>query len=240
MFDRGAATALLSAALLGYAVGSLWMAPAFGAREPLVTAQADDEARQRDDRSSRLKMAHTLFDLVASTLIAVQWTSTWGSVEAGYLLVLLRVYGFVPALVHTAWAQVLLSRGEARVRSSLGVGAGCGIVILVLAAMVEAALAMNWLAPSWSGLRAYIWPLAIWQVAACAFGCLSHVPFIAGGARAYSRQCIAVDVMQIAILLIAPFASQAPARWVLVLAGCMTVALLVQVTYFRRIAARLA
>jgi hypothetical protein len=233
VLPRSEPTALLFAALCGYVVGALWLSPALAGRTapPEETGEA---ALSQDDRSSRLKMVHTLFDLVSSTLIAVQWTRNWGAAEAGYLLVLLRVYGFVPALVHTAWAQVLLSRGEARLRLSLTVGAACGVVVVALGAMVELALGTGWLAPAWSGLRSYIWPLALWQVAACVFGCLSHVPFITGGARAYSHQCIAVDSMLVGLLIAAPFTGAEAGTAAMIVAGCMTLALLAQAAHFAR------
>lgn len=236
MFTRSEPTALLIAAVAGYAVGSLWLLPALSRPVPAMSEDAGNALGSHDDRSARLKLVHTLFDLVSSTLIAVQWTRVWGPVEAGYLLVLLRVYGFVPALVHTAWAQVLLSKGEARARPSLAVGAACCGVVLALAAMVHGALLLGWLSPQWALLERYIWPLAVWQMAACLFGALSHAPFLAGRARAYSLQCIGVDVMLIGLLAIAPLVSLAPAAWVMVLAGCMTAALLMQTAGFWRLA----
>jgi len=236
LLPRSEPTALLIAAVAGYAVGSLWLFPTLSASKPLADAGDAQASESHDDRSSRLKLVHTLFDLVSSTLIAVQWTRVWGPVEAGYLLVLLRVYGFVPALVHTAWAQVLLSRGEARVRSSLVVGAACCGIVLALGGLVHAALALGWLAPQWASLQQYIWPLAIWQMAACLFGSLSHIPFLSGRARQYSMQCIGVDTMLLGLLVIAPLAQVAPAEWVQVLAGCMSAALLLQVAHFRRLA----
>ncbi|MEJ6024057.1 hypothetical protein [Ramlibacter sp. PS4R-6] len=234
-FPRSEPTALLLAAVVGYAVGSLWLFPTLSARAPVEPGDAA-QADGHDDRSSRLKLVHTLFDLASATLIAVQWTRVWGPVEAGYLLVLLRVYGFVPALVHTAWAQVLLSKGEARVRSSVAVGAACCAIVLVLGLLVQAALAFGWLAPEWAALRRYIWPLAIWQMAACLFGSLSHAPFLAGRARAYSLQCIGVDTMLLGLLVLAPLVQVAPGDWIMVVAGCMTGALLLQAAHFRALA----
>jgi hypothetical protein len=237
-FSRSEPTALLIAALAGYAVGALWLLPALSARQPAAAPDSTDAPAgdSHDKRSGRLKLVHTLFDLASATLIAVQWTRVWGAQEAGLLLVLLRVYGFVPALVHTAWAQVLLSRGEPRARSSLAVGVACCGVVLALGLLVQAALAMGWLAPNWAGLQSYIWPLAAWQMAACLFGCLSHVPFLAGRAREYSMQCMAVDTMLVGLLVIAPLATVSPGEWVLVLAACMTAALLMQAVSFWRLA----
>lgn len=238
VFTRGEPTALLVAAVAGYAVGALWLVPAMSRPAPAAAGDARPTGAQdsHDDRSSRLKLVHTLFDLVSSTLIAVQWTRVWGPVEAGYLLVLLRVYGFVPALVHTAWAQVLLSRGEPRVRSSLAIGVGCCLLVVALAVAVQLALALGWLDPQWSALGRYIWPLAMWQMAACLFGALSHAPFLARRAREYSVQCISVDTMLVGLLLVAPLAQVSPGEWIVVLASCMTAALLLQAAHFWRLA----
>jgi hypothetical protein len=235
VLPRGEPTALLLAALAGYFVGALWLLPAVAASRTAGTHSAETATPRasRDDRTARLKMFHTFMDLASSTLIAIQWTRTWGAVEAGYLLVLLRVFGFVPALVHTAWAQVLLSRGEARVGPSLAIGALASLGIAVLAVAVKAALAFGGLAASWTGLATYLWPLAVWQMAACIFGCVSHLPFLARRARAYSLQCIAVDAMLIAALLIGPAIGALPGHWIVLVASLMTAALLVQAWYFR-------
>lgn len=235
VLPRGEPTALLIAALTGYLVGSLWLLPAAipSSSDHAETAEPEAPRASRDDRTARLKMFHTLMDLASSTLIAIGWTRTWGAVEAGYLLVLLRVFGFVPALVHTAWAQVLLSRGEARVGPSLAVGAISSLGIAVLAVAVQLALTLGGLSASWAGLATYLWPLAVWQMAACMFGCLSHLPFLERRARAYSLQCIAVDVMLIAALLAGPLVHASPGNWVVVIASLMTAALLVQAWYFR-------
>lgn len=237
LFPRSDPTALLAAALAGYVAGAMWLVPVLLDHTPAgVGQQQTDEAASHDDRSARLKIVHTLFDLVSSTLIAVQWTRVWGPVEAGYLLVLLRVYGFVPALVHTAWAQVLLSRGEARTRASLATGGACCVIVALIGLAVHVAIAVGGLAPQWSALRAYIWPLAIWQMAACMFAAMSHLPFIAGRARTYSLQSIGVDTMLLGLLLVAPLVTFAPSQWLMVIAACMTVALLAQAAYYRGLA----
>jgi len=236
LLPRSEPTALLISAFVGYLVGACWLIPVIGAAraegEP-AEISASASSVKRDDRSARLKVVHTLMDLISSTLIAVVWTRVWGPSEAGFLLVLLRVFGFVPALVHTAWAQVLLSRGETRVSSSLVLGSVACLGIFVLAALVQAAVAFGWIASSWTGLQNYLWPIAVWQMAASLFGSLSHLPFLAGRARAYSLQSIGVDAMLIAVLLLGAWAHPAPDIWVLAVTVPMTAALLVQAWYFR-------
>jgi hypothetical protein len=236
ILPRNEPTALLIAAVAGYAIGALWLVPLLSKKPSGEPATGEATTDSHDDRSGRLKLVHTFFDLAAGTLVAVQWTRVWGPVEAGYLLVLLRVYGFVPALVHTAWAQVLLSKGEARPRASLAIGLGCCAVVVALGGMVQLSLALGWLAPQWSALQRYIWPLALWQMAACLFGSLSHAPFLARRARAYSLQCIGIDVMLMGLLVIAPLAQVAPGSWIMVVAGCMTAALLLQAAHVWKLA----
>lgn len=234
VLPRSDPKALLIAALAGYAVGALWLLPAVAAsrHSGSTRIEADAPRASRDDRTAPLKLLHTMMDLASSTLIAIEWTRSWGAVEAGYLLVLLRVFGFVPALVHTAWAQVLLSRGEARIGPSLAMGGVAALGIAVLAGAVQAALALGSLSTSWAGLDTYLWPVAVWQMGASLFGCVSHLPFLAHRARAYSLQCIGVDAMLIATLLAGPWLHVAPGQWVRVLASLMTAALLLQTWFF--------
>lgn len=235
LFSRGEATALLVAAFSGYVLGALWLLPAIAGSTGVRAGQRSTAVRgaSLDERTARIKIFHTLMDLAASTLIAVEWTRNWGAVEAGYLLVLLRLFGFVPALVHTAWAQVLLSRAEARVRASLAVGGLASLGIGVLALGIRVALDFGALAPGWAGLETYVWPVAVWQMAACIFGSLSHLPFLQRRARTYSWQCIAVDAALIVALLAGPSLRVPPGRWIVVVASLMTAALLAQTWYFR-------
>jgi len=102
---------LLLAALLGYAVGAAWLVPAFRAHgvqhiaAPITNASIHC-APQSDPRSAALRMAHTLVDALLATAIVVVWQRLYGAEETGWMSALLRVLGFVPALVHMAWAQV--------------------------------------------------------------------------------------------------------------------------------------
>ena len=129
---------LLGSALLGYAAGALWMLPALATNsEPSKTP---DAAPPNDQRSTRLKMLHTLSDVAVSGLLAVQWQALYGTAEAGLLLVLLRVFGFIPGLVHSAWAQVVMSEGSAQRRASLRLAALASAVIALMALAIQAAL----------------------------------------------------------------------------------------------------
>jgi uncharacterized membrane protein YqaE (UPF0057 family) len=106
---------LVLSALLGYAVGAAWLVPA------LRELQSESESsrhvdsttpQQSDTRSATLRMAHTLVDAMLATAIIVVWQRLYGAQETGWMSALLRVLGFVPAVVHMAWAQVALAQGH--------------------------------------------------------------------------------------------------------------------------------
>jgi uncharacterized membrane protein YqaE (UPF0057 family) len=130
---------LLVAALLGYAVGAAWLVPALRARGEQasdgVHSHASSSADQQSDpRSAALRMAHTLVDALLATAIIVVWQRLYGAEETGWMSALLRVLGFVPAVVHMAWAQVALARphtsgglGQARVAGPGGLCVRCSV-----------------------------------------------------------------------------------------------------------------
>jgi hypothetical protein len=167
---------LLLAALLGYAVGAAWLVPAFRARsEQRIEASRMHEPptapQQSDPRSAALRMAHTLVDALLATAIIVVWQRLYGAEETGWMSALLRVLGFVPAVVHMAWAQVALARGtnapQAKWVKPLWVGLGACACVGLLGFSCIAALHFGWLEPKWSGVLYYVWPLVIWQGSAC-------------------------------------------------------------------------
>jgi hypothetical protein len=120
---------------------------------------------------------------------------------------LLRVLGFLPAVVHMAWAQVALAQGaQTKAPTSwvspwwLGLGAFACVIVLGLSCAV--ALYLDWLDPRWSGVWAYIAPLVLWQGSACLSAAFSHRPFQTQSASAYSWACIALGVLQAVVLLV--------------------------------------
>ena len=154
--ERRDSSTLAAAALAGYAAGALWLVPVARAQDTDAASAVAPGAG--DPRSERLKFIHTLSDVLVSTALAAHWSLVYGAAQAGCLLILLRVMGFVPALVSSAWAQVVMSRPEAQRPSSwlaALTGAGC---VAVAALMVRLALHAGWLAPSWSSLGLYVWP----------------------------------------------------------------------------------
>ena len=257
----GATTAytLLLASLLGYSAGMLWMAPAV--RRPLdrhasramtnhlslrgaafsreersdVAGRGNpDWLPTSDPRSTQLKILHTLTDVLCSTALAIQWSSLYGPAQAGYLLVLLRVLGFVPALVHTAWAQALISRPRKQHLAPLWVALTASAIIVLLALSMEAALYWQWLQPSWQNLQTYVWPLALWQMAACLSAACAHLPFWQGRTRAFSLQSMAINTTVVAMLFLTPnlgLSATEHLRWI---SGFMVLGLSLQTLYFWR------
>jgi hypothetical protein len=222
---------LLLSALLGYAAGAAWLVPVWTRPQPSPLALDTETPQHGDARSTRLKLLHTLSDVAVSGLLAVQWQALYGTAEAGLLLVLLRVLGFIPGLVHSAWAQVVMSEGAAQGRASLRMAAlACGVVN-VLTLCIQTALQLGWLQASWQGLDAYLWPLACWQMAACVMAAHAHLPFAHGRAARLSWQCIGINAAMLALLCLPllglPIALTAH-QHLLLLSGFMTLALLVQ------------
>jgi uncharacterized membrane protein YqaE (UPF0057 family) len=150
-------------------------------------------------------MAHTLVDALLATAIIVVWQRLYGAEETGWMSALLRVLGFVPAVVHMAWAQVALAQGGHRRQAAwakpgwLGLGAFACVALLGL--VCAAALHLGWLSPKWSGVWHYIAPLVVWQGCACWSAAFSHRPFQTQTAQKYSWVCMGLGALQILVLL---------------------------------------
>jgi uncharacterized membrane protein YqaE (UPF0057 family) len=243
---------LVIAAILGYAVSAAWLVPALcqtsaQARSNSESSEAKTQVhlaagsspasdstalQQSDTRSATLRMAHTLADALLATALVVVWQRLYGAEETGWMTALLRVLGFVPAVVHMAWAQVVLAQGShekqdiethaSRPSTNLLPTAGTrhhkGAVWLGLSALSAVvvlggvcALALNhqWLDPRWEGVWAYIVPLVLWQGCACLSAAFSHRPFQAHAAARYSWACMGLTVLQ-AVVLLAPLGFAQP------------------------------
>ena len=219
---------LVLSALLGYAVGVAWLAPALLERDAHVdstpsagsaTAKPDishdANTQQSDSRSATLRMAHTLVDALLATAIIVVWQRMYGAEETGWMSALLRVLGFLPAVVHMAWAQVKLAKAQhadSRITAMaspwwLGLGAFACVIVLGLSCAV--ALYFEWLDPRWSGVWPYIAPLVLWQGSACLSAAFSHRPFQTQSANVYSWACMALGILQ-AMVLLAPMGLAQP------------------------------
>jgi uncharacterized membrane protein YqaE (UPF0057 family) len=199
---------LILSAVLGYAVGALWLLPAWQipSRDNATVSPARSALMQSDTRSTRLRFAHSLTDALLATSLVVVWQRLYGPQDTGWLTVLLRVLGFVPALVHMAWAQVVLAQGQtppaspARhdTASRLALAAvGC---VIALSALCALALEWAWLDARWSGVWTYLAPIAVWQASACLTAVYSHRPFQFHSAARYSWACMALSSAQALVL----------------------------------------
>jgi hypothetical protein len=203
---------LILSALLGYAVGAAWLVPALRERDAHIDTT---NTQQSDPRSATLRMAHTLVDALLATAIIVVWQRLYGAEETGWMSALLRVLGFLPAVVHMAWAQVALAQGRQSNTTHtawaspwwLGLGAFACVIVLGLSCAV--ALYQEWLDPRWHGVWPYIAPLVLWQGSACLSAAFSHRPFQTQSANAYSWACITLGMLQ-AFVLLAPIGITLP------------------------------
>ena len=209
---------LLVSACLGYLAGAFWMRLAFQPTAAVAVALAADAGRDlqpttpavptsSDPRSARLKMLHTLTDGLAATALALSWPAHYGVQEAGWMLALLRILSFIPALVHTAWAQVLLSSDTPVRLRPLQVALVASALVLGVGALAHLALVMGWLDARWQGLSAYVWPLVLWQAAACLVAAHAHLPFQKGLAAKHSWLCVAMNAGFIALCVVLPWVS---------------------------------
>jgi hypothetical protein len=203
---------LLVSACLGYLAGAVWMRLAFqptSAADVALAAVAGGDLppaqpaapTSSDPRSARLKMLHTLTDGLAATALALSWPAHYGVQEAGWMLALLRVLSFIPALVHTAWAQVVLSSDTPVRLRPIHVAFGASALVLGVGALVSAAVLWGWLDARWQGLLNCVWPLVAWQMAACFMAALAHLPFQKGLAAMYSWLCVGINAVFIALCL---------------------------------------
>ena len=216
---------LTAAALIGYSAGALWLLPVLRSPSSVVAAST---AAPGDVRSDRLKFIHTLSDVLVATALAAQWTSVHGTAQAGCLLILLRVTGCIPALVSTAWAQVVLSRPQAqRPGAWLAALAGTGGIALVCLA-ASWALRAGWLSAAWAPLTEYLWPVALWQMGACLMASVSHRPFQHGQSVAYTLQCLGLNAVQALLLFLPPVLGWSRSGHLWALAGFLGLALSLQ------------
>lgn len=203
---------LLLSALLGYAVGAAWLVPALRLRDvnmgkasstaatPTPETSPATNTHQSDPRSATLRMTHTLVDALLATAIIVVWQRLYGAEETGWMSALLRVLGFLPAVVHIAWAQVALAHGQHN-KNPWWLGLGAFACVIALGLSCAVALNLEWLNPRWGGVWPYIAPMVLWQGSACLSAAFSHRPFQTQSASAYSWACMALGLSQTMVLL---------------------------------------
>ena len=221
VFMQWSGPALLAAALLGYAVGAAWLLPSLLAYwqakfdnestkpdEVALSSALEDPSHlaiasvSGDNRSAALRMAHTLADALLATAIVVVWQRMYGAQETGWMAAPLRVMGFVPAVVHMAWAQVLLAQPQYARTNPLFVGLVGFASVALLGTGCALALDFGWLGEQWQGVWPYLLPLVIWQGSSCVAAAFSYLPFENHKAGQYSWACIAVAGVQVCVLLL--------------------------------------
>ena len=175
---------LLLSALLGFVCGAFWLADAWrtqGTHRP----QAPRPDSQRDDRSPLLRTLCTLMDGLFYVGLAIVWQSVYGGEHAGWMLTLMRLLGFIPALVHTAWQQLVLANPDQKQIRSLWVASG-SVCLLVLTGAVIGLLARSGMLPArWQGLHNYVLPAVLWQAGACLTMTFNYLGFARGRAVLY-------------------------------------------------------
>jgi uncharacterized membrane protein YqaE (UPF0057 family) len=160
-------------------------------------------------------VAHTLVDALLATAIVVVWQRLYGAEETGWMSALLRVLGFLPAVVHMAWAQVALAQGtttnnsRTTIANSWWLGLTAFACIIVLGLSCALALNQAWLDTRWIGLWSYLTPLVLWQGSACLSAAFSHRPFQTNATRGYSWTCMVLAILQ-ALVLLVPMALEQP------------------------------
>jgi len=215
--------ALLSAALVGYSVGATCFFTVFVAPPQLsdfldtpahlevtsLSPTAQDfpcssiPFEYRDDRSAALRMTHTLADTLIALAIVVVWQRLYGGQETGWMTAPLRVMGFLPAVVHMAWSQVLLAQPNHAKINPLWVGFAGFTCVSLIGASCGLVIELGWLSKHWRGVLPYLLPIVLWQGSACIISAFSYRPFELKRSRSYSCFCVGIAGLQ-GISLFAP------------------------------------
>ena len=211
---------LLLAALMGYAAGAFFITPAFFSSCRLkktihihsknalsfITSKFNSTAPSSlttsDERSTQLRMVHSLIDALLATALLVIWQRQFGIQETGWLAAPLRVMGFIPAVIHMAWAQVLLAQHQPSRMNPAFVGLAGFSFVAFIGVSCLLALNMGLISHDWNGVKTYLWMLVIWQGCACMTAAYSHRPFQTNQSINYSLTCIAVSIAQLLVLLV--------------------------------------
>jgi len=203
---------LLLAALFGYIVGATWFLPvvrksqqySYFLHKKCTTFTLQELPTINDDRSTTLRMLHSLSDILVLTTIIVVWQRLYGLQETGCLTALLRMMGFIPAVIHMAWSQVRLARSNQKNTNPFWLGlAGFGLVAM-LGVIIKVAIDFGYIREDWQGITIYIFSLTIWQGSSCMTAAFSYKQFQKNNASKHSWFCIILSASQL-LVLIAPF-----------------------------------
>ena len=221
--------ALLYAALYGYATGAVWILPCIFKthflstlpKSPISSYQVTVAQKNlpifcnsnmsrsnhfgsstHDNRSTNLRLVHSMVDALLITVLLLVWQRSYGAEETGWMSAPLRVLGFLPAVTHMAWAQVLIAQPQHSRTQSLRVGLGGFATVVIFCITSATALNFSLLLVNWHGSLSYLLPLTLWQGCACISAAYSHHPFLFNIANKYSWLCISLSLIQGSILLL--------------------------------------
>ena len=195
---------LLMAALTGFAAGALWLKGAFTLRSPSTHTSpsgTDRPSTQKDDRSTLLRLSQTLIDGLFFTGLAIVWQNAYGPEHAGWLLTLMRLMGFIPSLVHTAWQQVVLANPEQKQMRGLWVAMASSCIVVCLGLLIDGLVHWRILPTRWHGLTDYWLPMVIWHVGGCWAATFGHLSFAKGLAVKFAKLGITTQLIGIGILI---------------------------------------
>ena len=205
-------TSLLLAALLGYATGAISILPSFFSTLRYLSKQSihidsnnTKSITTSDVRPTWLRMSHSLIDALLATSLLVIWQRQFGAQETGWLAAPLRVMGFIPAVIHMAWAQVLLTQQQKPLINSTFVGLAGFSFVAFIGVSSFLALNLGLISHNWHGVKNYLWMLVLWQGCACMNAAFSHLPFQTKQSVSYSLTCIVITIPQFLILIVPVF-----------------------------------
>jgi hypothetical protein len=122
-------------------------------------------------------MLHSFTDALLATALIVIWQRQYGPQEAAWLASPHRLMGFIPAVIHMSWAQVLLAqRLQTQIEPAL-VGLTGFSFVAIIGASCFLIINFGWISHQWHGINTYLWMLILWQGCACMTAAYSHRPF---------------------------------------------------------------
>lgn len=192
---------LLLSALAGFSAGALWLKGAFSIKQTSHTSTTSKPSSQKDDRSTLLRLGQTLIDGLFFTGLAIVWQNAYGAEHAGWLLTLMRLMGFIPSLVHTAWQQVVLANPEQKQMRGLWVALTSSGIVVCMGLLIDGLVHWDILPTRWHGLTDYWLPMVVWHVGGCWAATFGHLQFAKGLAVKFSRLGIATQLVGSAILI---------------------------------------